>query len=204
MYVPASFRQTDRQQLTEFIRQNSFGLLVSRSEGEPFATHLPLLFNPQVGEHGQLLGHFARANPQWRELNGQSVLVVFSGPHAYVSPTWYGVPNMVPTWNYLAVHAYGRCEIVEDEAALLDLLAATARTYEQGLPKPWTFDRDDPFVGKLLKGIVGFRIEVSRIEGKWKLGQNHSPEMRENVVAELTASEDPQARAIAALMAETL
>lgn len=204
MYVPASFLQTDRHVLTDFIRQNSFGLLVSQSDGEPFATHLPLLFVPDAGAHGQLLGHFARANPQWRELNGQSVLAIFSGPHAYISPTWYDVPNTVPTWNYQAVHVYGRCELVEDDASLLDLLTDTARTYERRLPKPWTFDRDNPQIGKMLKGIVGFRIEVSRIEGKWKLGQNHPQAMRENVVAELTGSEDPQARAIAALMAETL
>ena len=204
MYVPASFLQSDRQVLTGFIGQNSFGLLVSRSGDEPFATHLPLLFDPSAGEHGHLLGHFARANPQWRELRGQQVLAIFSGPHAYVSPTWYGVPNMVPTWNYLAVHVYGRCELVEDEASLLELLTETARTYERSLPTPWTFDRDNPQIGKMLKAIVGFRIEVSRIEGKWKLGQNHSPGMRENVVAELSVSKDPEARAIAALMAETL
>jgi transcriptional regulator len=204
MYVPASFLQNDRQVLAEFIRQNSFGLLVSQSGGEPFATHLPLLLVPDEGTHGQLLGHFARANPQWRDLDGQQVLVVFSGPHAYISPTWYDVPNTVPTWNYQAVHAYGRCELVEDEMSLLDLLTDTARTYERQLPKPWTFDRENPQITKLLKGIVGFRVEVSRIEGKWKLGQNHSPEMRANVVAELSGSDDPQARAIAALMAATL
>ncbi len=204
MYVPASFLQSDPGVLAEFIRRNSFGLLVSQSDREPFATHLPLLFDPDAGAHGQLLGHFARANPQWRELAGQSVLAVFSGPHAYISPTWYDVPNTVPTWNYQAVHVYGRCELVEDDAALLDLLTDTARTYEQGLPKPWTFDRSDPQIAKMLKAIVGFRIEVSRIEGKWKLGQNHSPEMRKNVVAELSGSDDHQARAIAARMAETL
>ena len=204
MYVPASFVQSDPGVLAEFIRRNSFGLLISQSAGEPFATHLPLLYVPDAGPHGQLLGHFARANPQWRELAGQTVLAVFSGPHAYISPTWYAVANTVPTWNYQAVHLYGSCELIEDDAALLDLLIDTARAYEQRLPQPWTFDRANPQIAKMLKGIVGFRINVSRIEGKWKLGQNHSPEMRGNVVAELTGSEDPQAQAIAALMAKTL
>lgn len=204
MYVPTSFRQTDPQTLAEFIGQHSFATLVSRCNGDLFATHLPLLYETEDGRHGNLLGHVARANPQWRELAGQEVLAIFSGPHAYVSPTWYGAANMVPTWNYQAVHVYGQCELVEDETALVQLLRRTAGKYEQNLPEPWSFAPQDPLVARLLQGIVGFRITISRIEGKWKLGQNHSAEVRQNAAARLSSSEDPQSRAIAALMAAIL
>jgi len=204
MYVPQAFQQHDRAELFAFMRANSFAALISLHEGQPFATHLPLLVDAVAGEHGELHGHFARANPQWRDLAGQDVLTIFSGPHAYVSPTWYGVPNMVPTLNYLAVHAYGRCELVEDAAELLDILARTAAIYERNQPAPWSFPPDDPVVLKLLKGIVGFRLKIARLEGKWKLGQNHSPQMRAGAAEQLANSADPQAREIAGLMTATL
>ncbi len=204
MYVPTAFQQHDRGTLFDFMRRHSFATLVSQHEGLPFATHLPLLADAAAGPHGELHGHFARANPQWRELAGQEVLAIFSGPHAYVSPTWYGVPNMVPTWNYLAVHAYGRCELTEDPVELLAILARSVTTYEGSQPTPWNFAPDDPVVLKLLKGIVGFRMAISRIEGKWKLGQNHSPQMRSGAAEQLAASDDPQARQIAELMAAML
>src|SRR5690606_3576711 len=102
MYVPPSFRPHDHEVLQAFMRRHSFATLVSQLDGVPFATHLPLLHRAQVGSDGQLLGHVARANPQWQELAGQQVLAIFNGPHAYVSPTWYGVKDAVPTWNYQA------------------------------------------------------------------------------------------------------
>jgi transcriptional regulator len=204
MYVPKAFEQHDREQLFAFMRANSFATLVSQHEGQPFATHLPLLVDAEAGEQGELHGHFARANPHWRDLAGQDVLMIFSGPHAYVSPTWYGVPKMVPTWNYLAVHAYGRCELMEDAGQLLDVLARTAATYEHNQAAPWSFSPDDPTVQKLLNGIVGFRLKISRLEGKWKLGQNHPPQVRSSAAAELARSSDPQAREIASLMTATL
>ncbi len=204
MYIPASFRQSDRQTLLEFVRRHSFGVLVSQHDGEPCATHLPLLLDADVGQHGHLLGHVARPNPQWQQLAGQEVLAIFSGPHAYISPSWYGVAPAVPTWNYLAVHVYGRCQLIDNEADLLELLSRSVETYEQPMPTPWRFVPDDPFVQKLLNGIVGFRVVVSRIEGKWKLGQNHAVGMRENVASQLATSADADAREIAALMVETL
>jgi transcriptional regulator len=142
----------------------------------------------------------ARANPQWRELTGRDVLTIFSGPHAYVSPSWYGVSPMVPTWNYLAVHVYGRLELIDDEATLLSLLQDTAAKYEAPRAQPWTFTNDDPYVQKLLKAIVGFRIVISRIEGKWKLGQNHSAEVRRSAAERLIEQGDPDSQAIGRLM----
>ena len=122
MYIPAAFAETDLTRLHDFIEQNSFGLLVSQVDGLPFASHLPFLLERTAGPHGTLVGHMARANPQWREAGGQTALAIFSGPHAYISPTWYEAEQVVPTWNYTAVHAYGRVQIIEDEDALLEIV----------------------------------------------------------------------------------
>lgn len=200
MYVPASFEITDGAIIRDIIRRNSFALLVSDRGGEPFATHLPLLFRPDEGPHGTLHGHLARANPHAELLAGRRTLAVFSGPHAYVSPTWYETPNTVPTWNYVAVHAYGTCELITEAEPLLRLLSETVSTYESNLPTPWSFDPKDEHARKLLAGIVGFRIPVDRLEGKAKLNQNHPPERRAQVAAILEQSADPDSLAIAHLM----
>jgi transcriptional regulator len=203
MYVPSAFQQTDRAKLHEFIEANSFGLLVSTHEGRPFAAHLPFLLERDAGPHGRLVGHVARANPQWRDLAGQEVLAIFSGPHAYVSPTWYEAENVVPTWNYVAVHAYGRCELVEDPEELTPILKAYVATYERSMPNPWTLDTAGDYFRKMVRAVVGFRLEINRLEGKWKLNQNHPQERREKVVRVLERSADPDAREIARLMTET-
>lgn len=122
MYIPAAFAEANLTTLHDFIERHSFGQLVSQVEGLPFASHLPFLLDRASGPHGALVGHMARANPQWREANGQTALAIFSGPHAYVSPTWYEAEQVVPTWNYTAVHAYGRLKVVEAEDALLEIV----------------------------------------------------------------------------------
>jgi transcriptional regulator len=200
VYTPSAFAETDRGKLHDFIESHSFGLLVSTEDGIPRATHLPLLLQCDAGPHGSLLGHVARANPQWRGLDGQQVLVVFSGPHAYVSPTWYESENVVPTWNYVAVHAYGTVRLVEDPEALTRILTAMVARYEGSLPKPWSFDPGSAYVQKQVRAVVGFRIEISRLEGKWKLNQNHPEERRDRVMRVLAQSKDHDAREIARLM----
>jgi len=122
MYIPAAFNQADQDKLYDFIQLNSFGLLVSQVDSEPFASHLPFLLDRSSGPNGSLVGHMAFANPQWCHADNQNVLAVFSGPHAYISPTWYGVENVVPTWNYLAVHVYGRFQVIHDEQSLAAIL----------------------------------------------------------------------------------
>src|SRR4051812_7081427 len=122
MYVPPHFAESDPAKLHAFIEGHGFGLLVSQVGGVPFASHLPFVLDRTAGPHGTLVGHMARANPHWRELGGQTALAVFAGPHAYVSPTWYEAENVVPTWNYVAVHATGRASVVEDASAVLDIL----------------------------------------------------------------------------------
>ena len=132
----------------------------------------------------------ARANPQWRCLDGQQVLAVFSGPHAYISPTWYQAENVVPTWNYVAVHAYGEFRLVDEAKDLTDILTATVRHYERSKPQPWTIDTGTEFFQKFMRAVVGFRVEITRLEGKWKLNQNHPPERRERVIRALATSQD--------------
>src|SRR5438874_11586145 len=200
MYVPPHFAVSDAARLHDFIEQYSFGLLVSQVGGMPFASHLPFLLDRTAGPHGTLVGHLARANPQWREAGGKTALAVFPGPHAYVSPTWYEAGQVVPTWNYVAVHAYGRLELVEDRDALLEIVQRSVRFYEQSLPRPWSFDGSGTFADRMLGQIVGFRIAVERIEGKWKLNQNHPAERRRKVVRALRERSDENARAIAAMM----
>jgi transcriptional regulator len=196
MYIPAAFAEADLTKLHDFIERHSFGLLVSQVEGLPFATHLPFLLERAAGPHGSLVCHVARANPQWRQAAGQTALAIFAGPHAYISPTWYEAEQVVPTWNYTAVHAYGRFQVIEDEGALLDIV----RVYEQAMPRPWSFDPSTTFAKRRLAQIVGFRIEIDKIEGKWKLNQNHPVERRQKVVRALQEQGGDNAQAIAALM----
>ena len=199
MYVPAAFAETDPAKLDEFMRQNSFAVLTSNGGGGLAASHLPLLFDAHAGPRGHLLGHMARANPQWRDVRGE-VMAVFSGPHAYVSPSWYEEAGTVPTWNYVAVHAYGTFHVVEDRDGLLDLLRRSVTAYEGPRPEPWRFDESEPHVERMLKAIVGFRIEVTRLEGKWKLSQNHTEVRRRRVARALKARPDRDSQEIARLM----
>jgi transcriptional regulator len=204
MYIPSAFQETDTQKLHDFMEAYSFALLVSTDGGEPFASHLPFLLERDTGPHGALAGHVARANPQWRGLDGRPVLVVFSGPHTYVSPSWYESDNVVPTWNYVAVHAHGTCRLVEDREGLTQILTRSVAIHERSMPKPWQLDTANDYFEKHVKAIVGFRIEISRLEGKWKLNQNHPEERRRKVVRALENSEDRDAREIARLMTEML
>lgn len=203
MYIPASFRISDASELHAFMREHSFATLVTRGCDGMVATHLPLLLDPGAGPRGTLLGHMARANPQWRDVSGEA-LAIFPGPHAYISPTWYESSGTVPTWNYAAVHAYGAFQLVENRDSLHDILSRSVSAYERGMPEPWSYDVDDPDIDKMLKAIVGFRIEIGRLEGKAKLGQNHPEEHRRKVIRALEARSDDDSRAIARMMAATL
>jgi transcriptional regulator len=187
VYIPPHFAATDHSVLHEAIERYSFALLVSGADEELVASHLPLLLDRDCGPHGTLVGHMARANGQWRSAAGQPVLAVFSGPHAYVSPTWYDAERVVPTWNYVAVHAYGRLELIEEREATQDLLRRMVDVYEATLPQSWRLaDQPAEFIAGLARQIVAFRVPIERLEGKWKLNQNHPAERRERVIAALT------------------
>ena len=197
MYTPPYFAMNDAARIAEFLRANSFGVLISFADGELCATHLPFLYD---AEQNALFAHMARANPAWRDLEGQSALAVFSGPHAYVSPSWYGEPESVPTWNYAAVHVSGTCSLLEDGGQLAALLHRTVRFYEPG--SALLSQADEPFYRGMMKGIVGFRIDIARIEGKAKLSQNKSEVVRGRVLEHLAKSDDAGAQGVARLMRE--
>lgn len=204
MYIPAHFAESDLAILHDFIEQHPFGLLVSQFDGAPFATHLPFLLERSPDSNGVLLGHVAKANPHWRQLGGQEVLCIFNGPHAYISPGWYQAERVVPTWNYVAVHFYGRATLIEEPSQLASLVHRLTEHMEFSRPAPWTFDEADSYIRRLATGIVGFRIAIDRIEGKWKLNQNHPPDRRRKVVAALREQGGDDALAIADLIEKTL
>lgn len=203
MYVPAAFSVEDRSCLHAFMAAHSFATLTSIHEGRLFATHLPLVIEPHNGPYGALVGHVARANPQWRDLAAGESLAIFTGPHAYILPQWYAAENVVPTWNYVAVHAYGTAELIDDEAAALDVLRRTVERYEGSRETPWSYAEGNEFIRKLAAAVVAFRIPIVRLEGKWKLNQNHSAERRQRVVGGLAQQPDENSQAIARLMRET-
>ncbi len=200
MYVPSSFAETDRKKLHDFVERHSFGLLVTHQQGTSIASHLPFLLERHTGPQGTLVGHLARANSQWDQVDGDEVLTVFSGPHAYISPTWYAEELVVPTWNYIAVHVYGRVTWIHDPDELLAIVKNSVAFYEQSFPQPWQLAAPAEFIEKLLKQIVGFRIEITRMEGKWKLNQNHPPERRARVIDALSQRPDDNSQGIAAAM----
>ena len=203
MYIPKHFAVTDRSKMLDFIKSNGFGILFSHTGSEPMASHLPFILDEDSGEQGLILGHMAKANRQWQHADGQQVLVVFHGPHSYVSPTWYQNEDTVPTWNYVAVHAYGVFKAVEDRAGIEDIVGRITDYYEASQPQPWQADFSTAYAGQMIKRVVAFEIELTRLQGKWKLNQNH-PESRRRMVAEQLTLGGDNDRQIAGLIQEDI
>ncbi|WP_394560173.1 FMN-binding negative transcriptional regulator [Aquipseudomonas alcaligenes] len=205
MYTPASFRQDDLAALHAQIQANPFALLASSGAEGVQASHLPLLLEAGEGEFGTLYGHFARANPHWRELQGGAeALAVFSGPDAYISPSWYPAKaehgKVVPTWNYIAVHARGPVELIEDPERLLQIVSRLSDQHESARPQPWAVsDAPREYIDTMLRAIVGFALPIRRLDGKWKLGQNR-PAADQTGVRDGLASASPRDRELAARM----
>ncbi len=202
MYSPKFNQVTDRSLLIYAMRAYSFAVLFGpqsdpRSPAPLAATHLPLVVKDEE-PHALLEGHFAKANRHWQALAGRETLVVFSGPHSYVSPSLYVDPLSVPTWNYIAVHAYGTLELVEDEAGKEALLAGLIQANEPAYAEQWRA-MPDGFRRTMLAGIVGFRIPIARLEGKFKISQNRDLRERQNVQAAHAAG-TPDQQALAAWM----
>jgi transcriptional regulator len=201
MYVPKSFGCTDENELLGFARSNSFATVVTRDETTGItATHVPVLIDAASGAW-TIRGHIARANSQ--RLEGDA-LVIFSGPHAYISPTWYVEPNRVPTWNYVAVHVTGRIERLEGADDLRDIVKGLTRQHEASMPRPWPGHLPSDIEDKLLRAIVGFRVMSTDIRGAFKLSQRDSTESKTNVVAALRERGSDDEMAIADLMAASL
>jgi len=177
LYVPQHFRVEDRGALVAFMRDNAFATLVSSGEAGLHVSHVPLLVDVD-GEAIRLRGHVARGNPHWEALEGaRHVLAIFQGPHAYVSPTWYVTHPSVPTWNYAVVHAQGSARLI-DEAELHEVVHELSARYEAGNSPPWKMsDQPAAYVSSMLAMIVGFEIEVARLDGKFKLSQNRPVEI---------------------------
>ena len=166
MYIPKYFNVTDSDKIFEFIRANAFGQLISMVEGKPFCSHLPFL----LGNEGRsLICHMAKRNSQWENIEGQEVLVTFLGPHDYISPTWYSTPG-VPTWNYQAVHVYGKPQLVTDTGKLAAIVNELTGVYEAASEHPW----EPSYKESMLGAIVGMELEITDIQCKYKLDQNDS------------------------------
>jgi transcriptional regulator len=203
MYIPEHFRETDPKRITALIDTYPFGMLVTVKEGVPFASHLPFLFEQSLDSDGKLLGHMARANPQWQHfVSGNEVMVVFQGPHTYVSPSWYSSPG-VPTWNYAVVHVLGKPRFMEDESELESLITRLTDVHESRMPYPWKPNFDGERRKKLRGMIVGFEIEITEIQGKFKLSQNRPVEDQLKVMEILQQSDNQTATEVAKLMSES-
>ncbi|WP_175254468.1 FMN-binding negative transcriptional regulator [Pseudomonas sp. BMW13] len=209
MYCPSAFRQDDLATLHQQIQASGLALLSSAGEQGLQASHLPLLLEPHEGEFGTLYGHFARANPHWRDLaTGTEALVVFSGADGYVHPGWYPAKaehgKVVPTWNYIAVHAWGQAEVFDDPERLLRLVSRLSERHEQGRARPWAVsDAPHAYIDAMLRAIVGFALPIRRIEGKWKLSQNRSASDQAGVRAGLAESARASDRELAQQMNPT-
>ncbi len=183
------------------MRANPFAILVSQTDEGPFATHLPFAIHGN-GEQVILRGHVAKANPHWQHLKSQpQALVIFHGPHSYVSPSNYATHENVPTWNYGAVHAYGKARVFAEPEQLLPILHDLIGTFEARYAQQWA-ELSEAFRQRMLSHIVGFEIAVTKIEGKFKLSQNRTKQEQENVIASLSASNDTAISGTAQLMRE--
>jgi transcriptional regulator len=202
MYVPNAFAVEDSAALQDFMDEFNFATMVTGRDGELTASHIPFLLDRSVGQYGALRAHIAIRNPQLKDLQaGGQALVIFQGPHSYVSPSWYVNPENVPTWNYTVVHAYGVPKI-GNKAAMLTLLKDLVGKHEKPFQQPWDFDPDAAWIQKMLLEIVAFEIQIEKLQGKFKLNQNRTPEDRDGVIEALSGSDDLMQREVAKLMGE--
>ncbi|WP_434721792.1 FMN-binding negative transcriptional regulator [Mesorhizobium sp. RIZ17] len=205
MYTPPAFRDDDHRSLRATIRAARLAILVTATAEGPLATNLPLLLDENEGEHGVIYGHVAKANPHWRVPPVGEALAMFMGPDAYVTPAWYQTKQetgkVVPTWNYVAVHAHGPIEFFDDADRLLEVVTRLTNLHEGERAAPWAVsDAPADFIQSQLKGIVGLRMPITRLEGKRKMSQNRNEADRAGVVSGLSSSDRPSDREVAPLI----
>ncbi|WP_350285374.1 FMN-binding negative transcriptional regulator [uncultured Croceitalea sp.] len=170
MYTPQSYKNEDLKEVKQFLKENSFGMLISQVNGKPWATHIPLELDVDEAGNDVLISHMAKANQQWKTFKpNEEVLCIFNGPHAYISSSWYKEEE-VPTWNYIAVHVYGKIQIL-DEKAVLQSMHKLVQKYEQHSKNPISLDNMSEKTLRQVKGVVGFKIEITDIQATYKLSQ---------------------------------
>jgi transcriptional regulator len=199
MYIPEFNRQEDRSTALSFMRANPFAILVSNADGVPFATHVPVL----IEEHADQLvvrSHMARANPHWKSMKeGEESLIIFHGPHAYISPSLYEIRESVPTWNYAAVHVYGEPTLFSGEESLTETLNQMINTFESSYMAQWS-EMSEEYRSRMMKHIVGFEIKAKRLEAKFKLSQNRTKGEQARIIESLSQNPDSNISGIAELM----
>lgn len=210
MYTPKHFEETRPEVLQSLMRQYPLSTIVTQSNGELNANHIPLLFSVASAPLGILQGHVARANPILNDLSqAQEVLIIFQGPDAYISPSWYEEKTLsgkvVPTWNYLAVHVFGSISIHDDPDWLLGHLEKLTSEHESGFPAPWQVgDAPSDYFTRMLRGIVGIEIAINRVVGKWKLSQNKTQSDQQAIATGLQEQARPNGAAVAQIMADAM
>jgi transcriptional regulator len=209
MYIPPSYAEHDPQVLFDYIESHPLATLVTASPGDGlFATHLPLVLDRAAGESGVLVGHLARANAHHRHIaaGASEALVIFTGPDAYITPSWYAAKRehgrVVPTWNYVAVHAHGTLRLTDDPSFLRAHLEALTTRHESSRADPWRVsDAPEEFIAQQMRAIIGVELTITRLEGKWKMSQNRSSADIDGVVQGLSMSESPGDREVARVVA---
>jgi len=209
MYVPSHFQEDRVPELHAAIRSIAFGTLVSVGADGLIASHVPMLIDPEPAPYGTLIGHVARANPHGQVASTVDALAMFVGPNAYVTPSWYATKRetgkVVPTWNYVAVHAYGRLRFFDDAERLLGVVTRLTETHEAPRAAPWAVSDAPPdFVQGMLRAIIGFELPIARLEGKWKMSQNRNETDRAGVVDGLRREGGPAEAAVAAAVTERM
>lgn len=200
MYIPAVNLMSDKTAIVEFMKRFSFATIITAKENLPIATHLPFLVTIK-DDQIVLTSHFAKANGQWKDIQYNKILVIFSEPHAYISPDHYDEKLNVPTWNYISVHAYGKGSLITEEESLFELLESTIDNYEPAYQQQWnSFSQD--YKVKMSKGIVGFQIVVTELQAKKKLSQNRTDTEKQKIINSLSESTDTNEQLIALYMKE--
>jgi transcriptional regulator len=199
MYIPELYKNENEEEITTFLRNNSFGILVNLLDGQLWATHIPLELEQNESGKKLLCGHISKDNPQWKGFQSNAdILAIFSGPHSYISSSWYEKEN-VPTWNYIAVHVYGKIKIIEGDDVIASLKRLTDK-YEQNSKNPVRLEDLSEKTMRQVAGIVAFEIEIDRIEAVKKMSQNRKERDYSNIISELEKTDNTASNEVAAIM----
>lgn len=198
MYIPKFFQIDDFKEIEQFVKSNSFGMIITEKHGKPLATHLPLILQKK-GDDYYISGHIAKGNSQWKTLNGNSnVLIIYQGPHAYVSSSWYEKEN-VPTWNYQAIHLYGEATVLSEQETIDDLKTLLAK-YEQYRENPVLWDNLAESTQMQAKAIIGFKVKINKVEAAYKMSQNRNEQDYNNIIKKLEEEHNSSSNAVADVM----